>query len=323
MAPRDLSRAESPLETSSDAGFEVFTRSRWAALAQRSGNTPSDAEVRQLAATGEPISVQEVVDIYLPLAELLTLIAETRRDAQRRIGAFLGEDRDRVPFIIGIAGGVAVGKSTTARLLQTLLRNGVRRSVELLTTDGFLFPNAILEGRGIMNRKGFPESYDQRKLIDALASIRAGNEEVATPVYSHLSYDIVPDEVQIIRRPDFLIVEGLNVLQVTTRGVSPGHVVVSDFFDVSIYVDAAETDVARWFRERLLALRSVLDEPGSFFHRFASLSDEDVSALAAQVWDQVNLVNLRENIAPTRSRAHLIVEKGSDHLVQRVLLRRA
>jgi type I pantothenate kinase len=324
MAPRDLPRAESPVETPADAGFEVFTRPRWAALAHRSGNTPSDVEVRQLAATGEPISVQEVVDIYLPLAELLTLIAETRRDTQRRIGAFLGEDRGRVPFIIGIAGGVAVGKSTTARLLQALLRNGdAPRSVELLTTDGFLFPNAILEGRGIMSRKGFPESYDQRRLIDALAAIRAGDKEVATPVYSHLSYDIVPGELQIIRRPDILIVEGLNVLQVTTRGVSPGHVVVSDFFDVSIYVDAAETDVARWFRERLLALRSVLNEPGSFFHRFAALSDEDVSALAAQVWDQVNLVNLRENIAPTRSRAHLIVEKGSDHLVQRVLLRRA
>ena len=277
-----------------------------------------------MAATGEPISVQEVVDIYLPLAELLTLIAETRRDAQRRIGAFLGEDRARVPFIIGIAGGVAVGKSTTARLLQTLLRNGNgRRCVELLTTDGFLFPNAHLEARGLMSRKGFPESYDQRRLIDALAAIRAGDQEVATPVYSHLSYDIVPDEFQIIRRPDFLIVEGLNVLQVTTRRVSPGHVVVSDFFDVSIYVDAAETDVARWFSERLLALRSVLNEPGSFFHRLASLSDGDVSALAAHVWDQVNVVNLRENIAPTRGRAHLIMEKGSDHLVQRILLRRA
>jgi type I pantothenate kinase len=268
--------------------------------------------------------VQEVVDVYLPLAELLALIADTRQHAQQRIGAFLGEDRERVPFIIGIAGGVAVGKSTTARLLQTLLGNGDKHpSVELLTTDGFLFPNATLEARGIMSRKGFPESYDQRRLIEALAAIRAGVAEVATPVYSHLSYDIVPDELQIIRRPDILIVEGLNVLQVSTRGVAPAPVVVSDFFDVSIYVDAAETDVAGWFKERLLALRSALNEPGSFFHRFASLSDEEVVALAEQVWDQVNLVNLQENVAPTRGRAHLILEKGSDHLVRRVLLRRA
>jgi type I pantothenate kinase len=324
MAPTERSTPEIPLEATADAGFEIFTRARWAGLAQRCGSALSDAEVRQLAATGEPISIQEVVDIYVPLAELLTLIADTKRSAQQRIGAFLGDDRGTVPFIIGIAGGVAVGKSTTARLLQALLGKGDEsRPVELLTTDGFLFPNATLESRGIMGRKGFPESYDQRRLIDALGAIRSGDRDVATPVYSHLSYDIVPDEVQIIDRPDILIVEGLNVLQVSTKGASPAPVVVSDFFDLSIYVDAAETDVARWFKERLLALRSVLNEPGSFFHRFASLSDEDVSALAEQVWNQVNLVNLRENIAPTRGRAQLIVEKGSAHLVDRILLRRA
>jgi type I pantothenate kinase len=313
-------RSNSQITLPADAGFEVFTRPRWAALGKRSTGAPSTGELRRLVATGEPISAQEVVDIYRPLAELLVLMAETRRDAQRRVGAFLGEDRGRTPFIIGIAGGVAVGKSTTARLLQALL--GHDRSVELLTTDGFLFPNATLEARGIMHRKGFPESYDQHWLIDALAAIRAGEEEVGTPVYSHLSYDIVPGELQLICRPDILIVEGLNVLQVPTRGSAPADVVVSDFFDVSIYVDAAETDVAVWFRERLLALRSVLSEPGSFFHQMASLSDEEVTALGAQVWDRVNLVNLRENIAPTRSRADLIVEKGRDHLVQRVLLRR-
>jgi type I pantothenate kinase len=324
MATTDRSSSGSLSESNADAGFDVFTRPRWAALARRSGSVLSDVEVRHLAATGDPISVEEVVDVYVPLAELLALIADTRHRSQERIGAFLGENRDRVPFVVGIAGGVAVGKSTTARLLQTLLGNGDEHpSVELLTTDGFLFPNATLEDRGIMSRKGFPESYDQRKLIDALAAIRAGAAEVATPVYSHLSYDIVPDDLQIIRRPDILIVEGLNVLQVSTRGASPAPVVVSDFFDVSIYVDAAETDVASWYTERLLALRSVLDEPGSFFHRFASLSDEEVLALAQQVWDQVNLVNLRENVAPTRGRAHLILEKGNDHLVKRVLLRRA
>jgi type I pantothenate kinase len=324
MATTNRSSSLSLSESNADAGFEVFTRQRWAALVRRSGGALSNDEVRNLAGIGDPISVQEVVDVYLPLAELLALIADTRHLAQRRIGAFLGEDRDRVPFIIGIAGGVAVGKSTTARLLQALLGNGDEHpSVELLTTDGFLFPNAALEARGLMGRKGFPESYDLRRLIDALSAIRAGVAEVVTPVYSHLSYDIVPDEVQIIRQPDILIVEGLNVLQVSTRGASPAPVVVSDFFDVSIYVDAAEIDVAVWFTERLLALRSVLNEPGSFFHRFSSLSDEEVLALAEQVWNQVNLVNLQENIAPTRSRAHLILEKGSDHLVKRVLLRRA
>jgi type I pantothenate kinase len=323
MATTDCSNSGSLSESNADAGFEVFTRGRWAALARRSVNALSDMEVHQLAATGDPISVDEVVDVYLPLAELLALIADARHHAQQRIGTFLGENRGRVPFIVGIAGGVAVGKSTTARLLQTLLGNGDERpSVELLTTDGFLFPNATLEARGIMSRKGFPESYDQRRLIEALAAIRAGAAEVATPVYSHLSYDIVPDELQIIRRPDILIVEGLNVLQVSTRGVSPAPVVVSDFFDVSIYVDAAEMDVAGWYAERLLTLRSVLNEPRSFFHRIASLSDEEVLTLAQQVWDQVNVVNLRENIAPTRGRAHLILEKGSDHLVRRVLLRR-
>jgi type I pantothenate kinase len=318
------SGVQSGSESEGDADFEVFARPRWAALAQRLGSTSSDEEVRQLVAgIEEPISVEEAVDVYLPLAQFLTLLAEIRHSAQRNIGAFLGEDRDSGPFIVGIAGGVAVGKSTTARILQELLRRGdAPRSVELLTTDSFLFPNAILEERGIISRKGFPESYDQRRLIDTLTAIRAQEPEVATPVYSHLSYDIVPENLHILRRPDVLLVEGLNVLQVATWDDSPSHVVPSDFLDVSIYVDAAETDVAEWFRVRLLALRSAQNEPGSFFHRFASLSDDEFAALAQQVWTQVNLVNLRENIAPTRARAHLILEKGGDHLVERVLLRR-
>ena len=268
--------------------------------------------------------MEEVEDVYLPLAQFLGLLLQARREAQHSIADFLGKERVAAPFIIGIAGGVAVGKSTTARVLRALLGKGTDRgSIDLLTTDGFLWPNATLEARGIMHRKGFPESYDQRRLVEALTAIRAGEREVATPVYSHLSYDIVPGEQQIIRRPEILIVEGLNVLQISTTGTSASDVVVSDFFDFSIYVDAAETDVARWFSERLLVLRSTMSEPGSFFHRLASLSDGDVIALAEQVWDQVNLVNLRENIAPTRGRAHLIVEKGSDHLVDRVLLRRS
>jgi len=310
-------------ERSTDRRYEVFTRERWAALPRRSGTALSASEVRDLAATGEPISLEEVRDVYRPLAQFLDLLARAKDDAHQRMAEFLGEDRASAPFIIGIAGGVAVGKSTTARVLQALLgQSKDRRSIDLLTTDGFLWPNAILEARGIMGRKGFPESYDLRRLVEALAAIQAGEPEVATPVYSHLAYDIVPGKVHIIRRPDILIVEGLNVLQISTTGASPSQVAVSDFFDVSIYVDAAETDVARWFSERLLVLRSTMGEPGSFFHVLASLSDHDVTALAEQVWDQVNLVNLRENVAPTRGRAHLIVEKGSNHLVDRILLRR-
>jgi type I pantothenate kinase len=308
---------------SGDAGYEVFTRERWAALARRSGTKLSDADARSLSATGEPISRDEVADIYLPLSQLLSLMAEVKRKGHRKIATFLAQDHSPGPFIIGIAGGVAVGKSTTARVLQALLQlDATTPTVDLLTTDGFLYPNETLEARGLMARKGFPESYDQRALIEALAAIRSGAAEVRTPVYSHLAYDIVPGELQVLRRPDIVIVEGLNVLQVNTKGASPDHVVVSDFFDVAIYVDAAETDVAEWYRTRLMALRStVMQESGSFFHRFASMSDEEMTTIAQQVWDGVNLINLRENVAPTRGRAHLVLEKNRAHLVDRVLLR--
>ena len=307
-----------------DPAFEEFSREQWAALARNSGRTVSASDAVRLVATGEPVSVQEVVDIYLPLAQFLEVVKGAKRDAQRGVDVFLSADRPRAPFIIGIAGGVAVGKSTTARVLQALLREGPGRPVvDLLTTDGFLYPNATLEARGIMARKGFPESYNLRGLISVLAAIRSGVPEVQTPVYSHLAYDIVPGERQILRHPDIVIVEGLNVLQVSTKGASPDHVVVSDFFDFAIYVDAAEADVARWFRERLLALRStVLQNPDSFFHRFSFMSDEEVLEIARHVWTEVNLTNLRENIAPTRGRAHLVVEKNRDHLVERILLKR-
>lgn len=306
-----------------DLGFEEFSRERWAAMAHRSDHTLSLADTRRLVATGDPVSLDEVVEIYLPLAQLLEVIARKKREALRDIGTFLDVDRiTGAPFIIGIAGGVAVGKSTTARVLQALLReNGGGATVDLLTTDGFLYPNATLAARGLMGRKGFPESYDQRALIGVLAAIRSGATQVKAPIYSHVAYDIVPGE-QVLRHPDIVIVEGLNVLQVSTKGASPDHVVVSDFFDFSIYVDAAESDVAQWFRDRLLSLRStVLREPDSFFHRFTAMSDEEVSDIAQQVWDDVNLVNLRENVAPTRGRADLIMEKNSQHLVERILLK--
>jgi type I pantothenate kinase len=308
-------------ESEGDTGYEVFARSRWAALPRRSGSTTSDVELRQLIArTGEPISIKDVVDIYLPLTEFLTVLAEIRNTAQQKVGAFLGEHLSPRPFIVGIAGGIAVGKSTTARILQELLRCGNERfSVELVTTDSFLFPNAVLEERGLLGRKGFPESYDQRRLTDTLTAIRAGDPQVAIPLYSHLSYDIVPESLSFVRQPDILIVEGLNVLQLAA---DPPPALPGDFFDISIYIDAAETDVAEWFQRRLFALRSTQHDSASFFHRLESLSDEEFVLLADQVWSQVNVVNLRENIAPTRARADLILEKGSEHLVERVLLRR-
>jgi type I pantothenate kinase len=292
-------------------------------LAHRSGTSLSDADARKLAATGEPISRDEVGEIYLPLSQLLTLMAETKRHGHEKIATFLGHHHNPAPFVIGIAGGVAVGKSTTARVLQAVLQlDASSPTVDLLTTDGFLYPNDTLEARGLMARKGFPESYDQRALIEALAAIRGGASEVPTPVYSHLTYDIVPGQFLVLRRPDIVIVEGLNVLQVNTKGASPDHVVVSDFFDVAIYVDAAETNVADWYRARLMALRStVMQEPDSYFHRFASMSDEEMSTIAQQVWEGINLINLHENIAPTRGRAHLVLEKNRAHLVDRVLLR--
>jgi type I pantothenate kinase len=308
-----------------DAGYEVFTREQWAALAHRSGTNLSDADARKLAATGEPISRDEVGEIYLPLSQLLTLMARLKHNGHQKIAAFLGHGHNPGPFIIGIAGGVAVGKSTTARVLQAVLQlDASSPIVDLLTTDGFLYPNDTLEASGLMARKGFPESYDQRALIEALAAIRGGAAEVRTPVYSHLAYDVVPGEFQVLHQPDIVIVEGLNVLQVNTKEASPDTVVVSDFFDVAIYVDAAETDVANWYQARLMALRStVMQEPDSYFHRFASMSDEEMSTIAQQVWEGVNLVNLRENIAPTRGRAHLVLEKDRAHLVDRVLLRLA
>jgi type I pantothenate kinase len=307
-----------------EAGFETFDRGQWAALAGADGRSLSEAEAKLLAATGEQISADEIAQIYLPLAQFVALLALTKRAAHQRMAAFLVRQTATGPFIIAIAGGVAVGKSTTARVLQALLRRGDDHpSVDLLTTDGFLYPNATLEARGLMGRKGFPESYDQRRLVGALAALRAGVGEVATPVYSHLAYDIVPDEMQVLRRPDIVIVEGLNVLQVHSKGAPAHHTVVSDFFDFSIYVDAAEDDVARWYHQRLVALRrTVLLEPDSYFHRFASLSDEEFSILAQRVWAEVNLVNLHENVAPTRGRAHLVLEKDGAHRVERILLRR-
>jgi type I pantothenate kinase len=307
-----------------DVPFEEFTRAEWTALAQPAATDLSSTDVASLAATGDPVSLDEVADIYVPLAQLVAAFASSQRETRQCIDAFLGRQRRDTPFVIGVAGSVAVGKSTTARLLQAVLRDGTTHpSVELITTDGFLYPNAELEARGLMERKGFPESYDRRRMIEVLSTIKAGDRPVEVPVYSHVTYDILPDRFQTLDHPEMVIVEGLNVLQVSTTDVPPDHIVASDYFDFSIYVDADEADIARWFGDRLLELRtSVLRDPDSYFHAFAGMSTDEVSAIARTIWSGINLVNLRQNIAPTAGRANLVLEKGGDHRVRRVRLRK-
>ncbi|HEX2092385.1 MAG TPA: type I pantothenate kinase, partial [Longimicrobiaceae bacterium] len=273
----------------------------------------------------EYVSLDEVADIYLPLSRLLNLHVAASQQLFRAVDTFLGSPAARVPYLIGIAGSVSSGKSTTARVLRALLsRWPDHPRVDLVTTDGFLFPNRVLEARGIMNRKGFPESYDVRRLVRFLADVKSGVEEVSAPVYSHLTYDIVPGGEQRVRRPDILIVEGLGVLQTGAHpGERPARVFVSDFFDFSIYIDASEADLETWFLQRFERLRrTAFRDPTSFFHSFATLSDEEATAFARSVWSTINLVNLRENVAPTRKRARLVLEKGEDHRVERVRLRK-
>jgi type I pantothenate kinase len=307
-----------------DVGFETFTRQEWAALGQRADPGRSLLQVEQVAERAKAIPLDEVVDVYLPLSRLLGLVGESKRGRIDGVGRFLGAVGHPSPFMIGITGSVAVGKSTTARVLKELLEGGPGNpTVDLLSTDSFLYPNRVLDDRGLMDRKGFPESYDRAGLITALAAIRNGRPDVAVPVYSHRSYDIVPDEHQLIGSPDLMIVEGLNVLQMGSEVGPYGQVTASDFLDVSIYVDATEEDIARWFRQRLLGLRDRgAEDPGAFLRWFASLSDEQAVAVADQTWSGINLVNLRENVAPTRLRAHVILVKAGDQQVSRVLVRR-
>ncbi|MFN3256649.1 MAG: type I pantothenate kinase [Ilumatobacter sp.] len=297
-----------------------FSRDDWAELRAATPMTLREPELDRLRGINERIDMDEVAAVYLPLSRLLNLYVSATQDLHKVSATFLGAIAPKVPYVIGVAGSVAVGKSTFARLLQALLAQWPDHpKVDLVTTDGFLHPNHVLEERGIMHRKGFPESYDTRSLIRVLREIKSGQSHVEAPVYSHVVYDIVDGEHVVIEQPDIVIIEGLNVLQ--TGGTATEF--VSDFFDFSIYIDASESDIEQWYVERFLTLReSVFQDPDSFFQFYAELSDDEAIDTARGIWRAINGLNLRENIAPTRDRASLIIRKRKDHRVDRVQLRR-
>jgi type I pantothenate kinase len=302
-----------------------FTREQWKALR---ANTPlllNEQELALLRGVNEQVSLREVEEIYVPLSRLLNLHVAAVQHLYEARREFLGAPTPRnAPYVIGIAGSVAVGKSTFSRVLRACLaRWPDHPSVDLITTDGFLYPNRILEERGIMNRKGFPESYDQRRLLHFLADIKAGVPAVFAPVYSHLHYDIVPGAAEIVSQPDIVILEGLNVLQSPDSRGGSSRVFVSDFFDFSIYLDAGAATIEQWYVDRFLRLReTVFQSEASYFHRYAALTETEAIATARRIWADINLMNLTDNILPTRERAHLILEKGESHAVENVKLRR-
>ena len=300
--------------------FVEIARSEWADLAPSTSLALSDADLARLRGLGDELDHDEVRQVYVPLSRLLNLYATSSRVLHGQVSGFLGERSATTPFVIGVAGSVAVGKSTVSRLLRELLSRWENTPrVELVTTDGFLLPNRELERRGIMHRKGFPESYDQRSLLRFITKVKSGVKEVRAPFYSHLSYDIVPDAEIVVNRPDILIVEGLNVLQ-PPRGRS---LAVSDMFDFSIYVDARTADIERWYEERFLKLqRGAFANPRSYFHRYASFTEHEARTRAREIWMAINGPNLRENVLPTRSRARLVLRKAADHSVHEVLLRK-
>jgi type I pantothenate kinase len=305
--------------------YRVFTREEWARLRADTPMTLAPQELELLSGLLEELSVEEVETIYLPLSRLLNLYVAAAQKLHAVSSTFLGRTDCKVPFIIGVAGSVAVGKSTTARVLKALLaRWPDHPRVDLITTDGFLFPNKELEARDLMNRKGFPESFDTTRLLKFLADVKSGKERIEAPVYSHFHYDIISGQKIVVERPDILIVEGLNVLQPATfeRGSEAGPY-VSDFIDFSIFIDADPSLIEAWYLERFMRLRSTaFRDPASFFHRYVTLTHDNAVARALEIWRSINLKNLSENILPTRPRARLILRKSQDHSVSTVALRK-
>lgn len=305
--------------------FLTLSRHEWAALADTTPLPLTEQDIARVRGLGDPIDLDEVDRVYRPLSRLLDLYSEAVEHLHDATSTFLGERASRTPFVIGVAGSVAVGKSTTSRVLRELMaRWPSSPRVELITTDGFLLPNKELQRRGLMNRKGFPESYDRRALRTFIADVKSGEAEVRAPVYSHLLYDVVPGEYVTVKRPDVLIVEGLNVLQpASSREPGSAALAVSDYFDVSIYVDAQPDDIRRWYVERFLSLRATaFAQPDSYFHSYSTLTDTQARDLAGHIWDTINAPNLAHNIAPTRSRATIILTKGAEHQVESVRLRK-
>jgi len=305
--------------------YVELDRQTWARLSNQIEQPLDQADLQRLSGLGEQLDLEEIREVYLPLSRLLNLYVQGAGHLHQATNTFLGEQTRRTPFVIGVAGSVAVGKSTTARVLQEMLRRWPDTpNVELVTTDGFLYPNEILERRGLMHRKGFPESYDRRALLRFVSEVKSGAEEVRAPWYSHLTYDIVPEKEVVVRRPDVLIVEGLNVLApARVRSDGTTGLALSDYFDFSVYVDARTQDIEEWYISRFMRLRSgAFADPASYFHRYAMLSDTEARDTARGIWKSINEPNLRENVLPTRGRAQLVLTKDADHTIRRMLLRK-